>query len=61
MRGIDYLENGAESFSSWGPNHDGEPKPDIAAPDGLTTSSYGPTGFYGTSAAAPAAAAAIAP
>lgn len=57
---VGYLGNGVEGFSSAGPTLGGDPKPDIVAPDGLTTSVYGPTGFYGTSAAAPAAAAAIA-
>lgn len=55
-----YLTNGPESFSSWGPNSLGVAKPDIAGPDGLTTSVYGVTGFYGTSAATPAVAAAAA-
>lgn len=55
-----YLTNGPESFSSWGPNSRGIAKPDIAGPDGLTTSVYGVTGFYGTSAATPAVAAAAA-
>lgn len=55
-----YLDNGPESFSSWGPTNGGLSKPDIAGPDGLSTSVYGPTGFYGTSAATPAVAAAIA-
>lgn len=55
-----YLTNGPESFSSWGPNSLGVAKPDIAGPDGLTTSTYGVTGFYGTSAATPAVAAAAA-
>jgi hypothetical protein len=57
---IGYLHNPVESFSSHGPNMAGDQKPDIAAPDGVTTSTYGPTAFYGTSAASPAAAAAIA-
>ena len=55
-----YLTNGPETFSSWGPNARGYPKPDISGPDGLTTSVYGVTGFYGTSAATPAVAAAAA-
>lgn len=55
-----YLHGDLENFSSWGPNMAGDPTPDIVAPDGVTTATYGPTGFYGTSAASPAAAAAIA-
>jgi subtilisin family serine protease len=35
-------------------------KPDLVAPDGLSTSTYGAGGFYGTSASAPVAAAAVA-
>ncbi len=57
---IGYAHNDVESFSSWGPNMADQPKPDIVAPDGLTTSTYGPDGFYGTSAASPSAASAIA-
>jgi hypothetical protein len=49
-----------ESFSSWGPTAAGLPKPDLAGPDGLSTTIYGPTGFYGTSASTPATAATIA-
>lgn len=48
------------SFSSQGPNHAGAPKPDIAGPNGLTTSSAGTYGFFGTSAAAPAVAGLVA-
>lgn len=42
-----------ESFSSRGPTVDGRTKPDIAGPDRITTTSFGGTGFWGTSAAAP--------
>lgn len=42
-----------ESFSSRGPTVDGRIKPDIAAPDRVSTTSYGVSGFWGTSAAAP--------
>lgn len=55
-----YLDNGPESFSSWGPTRGGLYKPDVSGPDGLSTSVYGPSGFYGTSASTPAVAAAIA-
>lgn len=47
------LELGLEGFSSRGPTDDGRVKPDLAAPDGVSTSSYGPLEFYGTSAATP--------
>jgi hypothetical protein len=60
VRANGYAHNGAESFSSLGPTRAGRAKPDIAGPDGLSTFTYGPTGFYGTSAATPAVAAAIA-
>jgi subtilisin family serine protease len=43
----------AEIFSGRGPTFDGRVMPDIVGPDGVSTSSYGTGGFYGTSAAAP--------
>ena len=51
-----------EVFSSQGPTADGRTKPDLAAPDGVSTVSYGNRGlaFFGTSASAPHAAGAIA-
>lgn len=45
VRADGYAHNGPESFSSRGPTHAGHPKPDIAGPDGLSTLTYGPTGF----------------
>ncbi len=42
-----------ESFSSQGPTVDGRVKPDIVGPDRVSTATYGPQGFWGTSAAAP--------
>lgn len=42
-----------EPFSSRGPTKDGRIKPDFAAPDGVSTETFGPGGFFGTSAAAP--------
>jgi len=42
-----------EAFSSRGPTVDGRTKPDIVAPDRITTATYGTRGFWGTSAAAP--------
>lgn len=56
----DYLRADVESFSSRGPTSAGLSKPDIAGPDGLSTTSYGPGGFYGTSAATPAVVGALA-
>ncbi|MFA5810248.1 MAG: S8 family serine peptidase, partial [Thermoleophilia bacterium] len=42
-----------EVFSSRGPTIDGRIKPDITAPDRVSTYTYGQAGFWGTSAAAP--------
>jgi subtilisin family serine protease len=44
-----------EDFSSRGPTWDGRTKPDLVAPDGVSTVSYGYYGFpfFGTSAASP--------
>jgi len=42
-----------ETFSSRGPTKDGRLKPDMAAPDGVSTASFGPMSFFGTSAASP--------
>ncbi len=42
-----------ESYSSRGPTGDGRIKPDIVAPDAVTTVTYGPFGFPGTSASVP--------
>jgi hypothetical protein len=42
-----------EPFSSQGPTEDGRTKPDLVAPDGVSGATYGPSGFYGTSAASP--------
>ncbi len=60
VAGTGYLGNSAEGFSSQGPTNGGTPKPDIAAPDGVSGSAYGSRGFYGTSASAPVAGAAAA-
>jgi hypothetical protein len=60
VRAVGYTDNAAESFSSWGDSHGGVARPDVAGPDGLSSSIYGGTGFYGTSAATPAVAAAAA-
>ncbi|MFC4549572.1 MULTISPECIES: S8 family serine peptidase [Halorussus] len=46
-----YSDNVLESFSSRGPTIDGRIKPDVVAPDGVTTSVY--DSFYGTSASTP--------
>jgi len=49
-----------EDFSAQGPTEDGRVKPDLVAPDGVSTSTYGTGDFYGTSASAPHAAGAAA-
>ncbi len=53
-----YDGNVLEPFSSRGPLIDGDRKPEVVAPDGVSTTVYGdaPNGFFGTSAAAPHAA-----
>ncbi|MDP6495770.1 MAG: S8 family serine peptidase, partial [Dehalococcoidia bacterium] len=48
-----WLTGPVETFSSQGPTVDGRVKPDLVAPDGVTTTGYGSGGFFGTSAAAP--------
>ena len=58
--GADYFTDRVESFSSWGPTSGGHAKPDLVGPDGLSTASFGYRRFYGTSAATPAVAGAIA-
>lgn len=42
-----------ENYSSMGPTIDGRLKPDLVAPDNVTTSSYLPFSFKGSSASAP--------
>ena len=55
-------DNGApiEPFSSQGPTTDGRAKPDLAAPDGTSSMTYGAEGSYGTSFASPTTAGAAA-
>lgn len=43
----------APAYSSQGPTEDGRLKPDIAAPSQISTTTYGPLNFGGTSAATP--------
>ena len=49
----DYAIADEEPYSARGPTHGGAPKPDLVAPDGLSTAAYGPVGFWGTSASTP--------
>jgi hypothetical protein len=57
---VGYGDAEPQPYSSWGPNHAGEPAIDLGGPDGLSTASYGPVGFYGTSASTPAVAGLVA-
>ena len=50
---IDYPVDTLEPFSSWGPTVDGRNKPDLCAPDYVSTGTAGNPIFNGTSAAAP--------
>ncbi len=50
---IEWRSNGLEEFSSQGPTNDGRLKPDLTAPDRVTTVSYAPRSFPGTSASTP--------
>jgi hypothetical protein len=49
----DAITDAYHTYSSRGPTHDGRTKPDIAAPSGVSTSTYGLANFYGTSASTP--------
>ena len=53
-----WADRALEAFSSYGPTLDGRPKPEILGPDGVQNSVHDP--FYGTSAACPHVAGAIA-
>jgi len=50
---VNWQSGELEDFSSQGPTNDGRIKPDISAPDAVTTASYGAEPFYGTSASTP--------
>jgi hypothetical protein len=55
---IDFGNNRLRNYSSRGPTKSGRVKPDISAPDGVSTETYGlestaTGGFFGTSASAP--------
>ena len=59
VRVDDYLQAFVEGFSSQGPTAAGLTKPDLVAPNGVSTLSYGPKDFFGTSASTPVTAAAL--
>ncbi len=50
---IEWRSNALEDFSSQGPTNDERLKPDITAPDDVSTASYAPRSFTGTSASTP--------
>ena len=49
----DWEDDSYHYYSSQGPTHDGRLKPDLTAPSGVSTATYGKWNFYGTSASAP--------
>ncbi len=49
----DIVDASLRWYSSRGPTNDGRTKPDVVAPAGVTTDTFGPEAFEGTSAAAP--------
>jgi hypothetical protein len=53
-------DDSAHSYTSRGPTNDERIKPDLCAPAGVSTVTYGKFGFYGTSAAAAHVAGAVA-
>jgi uncharacterized repeat protein (TIGR01451 family) len=50
---INYYDSRLEPFSSQGPTNNCISSPSLVAPDAVTTTAYGNTPFFGTSAAAP--------
>jgi PKD repeat protein len=48
-----WLDDNLEEYSSRGPTNDGRTKPDVTAPDYVSTWTYGHEGFPGTSASCP--------
>lgn len=50
---IEGVDNLLAEYSSQGPTGDGRMKPEISAPAGVTTVSYAPEAFHGTSASTP--------
>ena len=49
----DWEDDSYHYYSSQGPTWDGRIKPDLAAPSGVSTATYGRWNFYGTSASTP--------
>lgn len=57
---VDFRDDSAHAYTSRGPTNDQRIKPDLCAPAGVSTMTYGKFGFYGTSAAAAHVAGAVA-
>jgi hypothetical protein len=49
----DAINDAYHPYSAQGPTWDGRMKPDLSAPSGVSTATYGADNFYGTSASAP--------
>ncbi|MBM3311364.1 MAG: hypothetical protein FJY80_07635 [Candidatus Aminicenantes bacterium] len=49
----DWSNDAYHSYSSQGPTHGGLVKPDLTAPSGVSTATYGNRNFYGTSSSVP--------
>jgi pSer/pThr/pTyr-binding forkhead associated (FHA) protein/subtilisin family serine protease len=56
----EYRDDSLASYSSQGPSNDGRLKPDLSAPAGVSSATYAPEVFNGTSASTPHAAGAAA-
>lgn len=56
----DWSDDSYHPYSSQGPTSDGRIKPDIVAPSGVSSATYGDLGFFGTSASVPHVAGAFA-
>ena len=50
---IDEVDDKLATYSSQGPSNDGRLKPELSAPAGVSSSSYSPRVFHGTSASTP--------
>jgi pSer/pThr/pTyr-binding forkhead associated (FHA) protein len=48
-----YRNDSLAAYSSQGPSNDGRLKPELAAPAGVSTATYAPDAFHGTSASTP--------
>lgn len=55
-----WVDDDFHPYTSRGPTSDGRTKPDLVAPSGVSSETYGESGFFGTSASAPHVAGAVA-